>query len=64
MEIFLMMFARPLLMQAPEIIDWLKEMKDGGKTEVTEADMMSLKAKWDVSAEDFFKTPPPTQPTQ
>lgn len=60
MEIFLMMFARTLLMQAPEIIDWLKEMKDGGKTEVTEADMMSLKAKWDVSAEDFFKTPPPS----
>jgi hypothetical protein len=59
MEIFLMMFARTLLMEAPEIIDWLKELKDGGKTEVTEADMLTLKAKWDISAEDFFKTPPP-----
>ncbi len=59
MELFLMMFARTLLMEAPTVIDWLKELKDEGKTEVTEADMLSLAAKWNISADDFFKTPPP-----
>jgi hypothetical protein len=62
MELFLMMFARTLLLQAPAVIDWLKELKDEGKTEVTEADMANLMAKWEISAEDFFKTPPPSSP--
>jgi len=58
-EMFLMMFARTLLMQAPAVIDWLKELKDEGKTEVTEADIATLMAKWDIDAETFFQTPPP-----
>jgi hypothetical protein len=62
MELFLMMLARTLLLQAPAVIDWLKELKDEGKTEVTEVDMANLMAKWEISAEDFFKTPPPPPP--
>lgn len=64
MELFLMMFARTLLLQAPAVIDWLKELKDEGKTEVTEADMANLMAKWDISAEDLFAgvTPPVPPP--
>jgi len=54
MELFLMMLARTLLQQAPEIIDWLKGMRDEGKTEVTEMDMATLMVKWDRSAASFF----------
>ena len=57
-EVFLMMMARMLLTQAPEVIDWLKELKDGGKTEVTEMDMVNLAGKWTPDAASFFQVPP------
>ena len=59
MELFLMMTARMLLMQAPEVIDWLKELKDEGKTEVTEIDMANLMNKWSPDAASFFPSLPP-----
>lgn len=62
-EMFLLMFARTLLVAAPEVIDWLKGLKDQGKTEVTEVDMADLMSKWNITAEEIFAAvPPPPKP--
>ena len=55
LAVFLIMLARSLLTEAPQIIDWLSELKQKKITNVTEEHYAKLEAKWDIPGESFFE---------
>jgi hypothetical protein len=54
-QLIVALVARFLLIEAPRVLDWINEMRDQGKTEVTDVDLAVLEAKWDTPAEKFFE---------
>ena len=50
-----LMLARFLLVESPRILSWIMEMREKGKTEVTEEDLNRLEAKWSIPGARFFE---------
>ena len=44
-----------LMLKFPEILDWVNDLRDDGKTEVTDVEWDALANKWSIPSDQFFQ---------
>jgi hypothetical protein len=44
-----------LMLKFPQILDWVSQMRDNGKTQVTDVEWDALENKWDIPGAMFFE---------